>query len=406
MLTGRKYKLPLTDEQADYAERIAAICRAVWNTGLHQRREYRQRGAWMNYNAQAGELAEAKDEHRWLAEAPSHVLQQTLRDLDRACREHGTFRVKPRAKRHWSPSFRFPVGSQITVQRLSKRQGRARLPKLGWVLFRWSRHLDGAVRSATISRDGRHWFVSFLVEDGTQTPGQHASTSAIGVDRGVVTAVACSDGTLRDREFTTPGERARYVRLQRQLSRQGKGSKNRDKTKARMRRLKRRERDRRDDFTTWTGTRLATRHATVVIEDLSTRNMTASAKGTVGEPGSGVRQKAGLNRAILDKGWHKLQLAITNAARSTGARVVKVPAPYTSQRCFECRTVDPASRESQARFRCTHCGHTDHADVNAAKNVLADGLSVSACRDLQPSGGSVKQEPAGTRKVLPHQPAA
>src|SRR3979490_2501446 len=81
MLTGRRYRLNLTPEQADYAEMVGGICRAVWNTALEQRRAYRQRGGWINYNEQAGQLADAKTEH--------DVLQQTLMDLDRACREHG-----------------------------------------------------------------------------------------------------------------------------------------------------------------------------------------------------------------------------------------------------------------------------------------------------------------------------
>lgn len=60
MLTGRRFRVELTDEQGEYAERIAGACRAVWNTGLEQRRAYRRRGAWMDYRKQAGELAEAK----------------------------------------------------------------------------------------------------------------------------------------------------------------------------------------------------------------------------------------------------------------------------------------------------------------------------------------------------------
>ncbi|MDN5758422.1 MAG: helix-turn-helix domain-containing protein, partial [Tomitella sp.] len=127
MLTGRKYKLLLTDEQADYAEQVGNVCRSVWNTALHQRREYRRRGGWMNYTPQAGELAEAKREYPWLVQAPSHVLQQTLRDLDAACREHGTFRVNWRAKRGWSSSFRFPAGMHITVERVG---GRTRVRRL------------------------------------------------------------------------------------------------------------------------------------------------------------------------------------------------------------------------------------------------------------------------------------
>ena len=187
-------------------------------------------------------------------------------------------RCKWRCARRWSPSFRFPAGNLITVERLGKKWGRCKLPKLGWVRFRWSRALGGQVRSATVGRDGRDWFISFLVEDGRTTPEKHVSTTAVGVDRGVAVALACSDGTLRDREFRTPGEARRYRKLQKKLARQRKGSANRKKTVAAMRRIKRRERDRRQDFVSWTANRLATRHGMVAIEKLNTRNMTRSAQ--------------------------------------------------------------------------------------------------------------------------------
>lgn len=403
MLTGRKYRLILTLEQAERCELFGGICRSVWNTALEQRREYRRRGAWINYNDQAAQLSDAKADHGWLKQAPSHVLQQALMDLDRACREHGTFRVQWRSGRRWSPSFRFPAGKQITIERLGRKCGRAKLPKLGWVRFRWSRPLGGIVRSATVSRGGNHWYVSFLVEDGATTPERHvAPDSGVGVDRGVATAVATSDGDLLDREFRTAGEARRYRRFQQKLARQRQGSANREKTLAAMRLAKRRESQRRDDFCRQAANQLASNNALVAIEDLRTRNMTSSAKGTVEEPGKRVAQKSGLNRSILDKGWHKLQLAFENVARYTGAQIVKVPPAYTSQTCAACHSVDPKSRESQAVFRCTQCGHTEHADVNAAKNILAAGRAVAACGDLGVAR-SVKQEPAGTREVLPHQ---
>ena len=403
MLTGRRYLLNLTPEQADYAEMVGGICRAVWNTALEQRRAYRQRGGWINYNEQAGQLADAKTEHDWLKAAPSHVLQQPLMDLDRACRAHGTFKIRWRSSRRWSPSFRFPAGKQITVERLGRKRGRVKLPKLGWVRFRWSRPLGGAVRSATVSRDGRDWFVSLLVEEAT-TPERHvAPNSAVGVDRGVAAAVATSDGDLLDREFRSSGEAKRYRRLQKKLARRGKGSANRKKTISAMRRIKRREINRRSDFCAKTAHQLATRNALVAIEDLRIRNMTRTARGTVAEPGRNLKQKAGLNRAILDKGWHKLQLAVENVARYTGTTIVKVPAAYTSQTCSACHSVSPNNRESQAVFRCLTCGHTEHADVNAAKNILAAGQAVTARGDLA-TRRSVKQEPARPQ-VPAHQPA-
>jgi putative transposase len=213
MLTGRRFRVEFTEEQLEYAEQVGSVCRAVWNTGLEQRRIYRRRGAWMNYREQASELAAAKAEHRWLAEVPGHCLQQTLMDLDKACRAHGTFKVRWRSGRRWAPSFRFPEGNKMVVERLNRRRGRVKLPKLGWVKFRMSRALDGeTVRSATVSRDGRHWFVSFLVEDGQGVPVEHgAPGTAVGVDRGVAAAIATSDGELIDREFCTVGERRRAV---------------------------------------------------------------------------------------------------------------------------------------------------------------------------------------------------
>lgn len=132
MLTGRRFRIEFTEQQEAFAERIGSVCRAVWNIGLEQRREYCRRRAWMNYREQAGELAAAKAEHPWLAEVPGHCLQQALMDLDKACREHGTFRVRWRSGRRWVPSFRCPEGSKMVVERLNRRHARVKLPKLGW----------------------------------------------------------------------------------------------------------------------------------------------------------------------------------------------------------------------------------------------------------------------------------
>ncbi|MEU3307522.1 transposase [Nocardiopsis sp. NPDC006832] len=385
------------------------LCRAVWNTALDQRRQYVDRytrgrqGGFCGYHLQAAQLAEAKAEEPWLKVAPSHVLQQTLKDLDRACREKGTFKVRWRAKYRWSPSFRFPAGNLITVEKLNRKWSRAKLPKLGWVRFRSSRPIGGIIRSATVSRKGGRWFVSFLVEDGLLTPEHHPGTP-VGVDRGVKVAATLSTGRFHDRPFASPGEKARHLRLQRKLARKKKGGANRAKILKSLGRIATRAVDRRTDFCARLARQLTTRHSMVVLENLRTTNMTASAKGTPEEPGKRVRQKSGLNRAILDKGWHRLELALRNAARRTGTRIVLVDPAYTSQTCYRCKVVDANSRESQAEFVCTSCAHTDHADVNAAKNILhAAGHAVSACGDLGVAR-SVKQEPAPPRGQA-HQPA-
>jgi putative transposase len=391
MLAGRRFRVELTDAQALLAQQTADACRAVYNVGLEQRREYRRRGAWMNYEQQAHELVDAKTDHGWLKEVPGHCLQQALMDLDKACRERGTFKVRWRSARRWAPSFRFPEGGKMEVEKLNRRTSRLKLPKLGWVKFRASRYLDGeTIRSATLTRDGKHWFVSLLVDDGHTTPEAHARPgTAVGVDRGVAVAVATSAGDLLDQVFTTPGERRRALWLQRKLCRAAKGSANRNKTRDALGKVRARERRRRQDFCQKTANQLAHDNALVVLEKLPVRNMTRRAK-PVADPAkaakylpNGGSAKSGLNRAILSKGWYRFELALKSAARYSGTQVVKVPAAFTSQRCSACGHVDPKSRESQAVFRCTNCSRpAEHADVNAAKNILAAGLlAVSACGD-------------------------
>jgi putative transposase len=384
MLTGRRYLLALTAEQAEQAEQFGAICRAVWNTGLEQRREYRRRGAWVNYVEQARQMAEAKKDPdcAWLAGAPSHILQQTLRDLEKACKTHGTWKVRWRSRAKTSPAFRFPDPKHIQVERLNRRWGQVRLPKLGWVRFRWTRPLGGTIRNATVTRDGGRWYISFCVEDGI-TEAAPNGKPAVGVDRGVAVAVATSDGAMHDRQFATPGEQRRLRRLQQRLARsrrvhgRTRRSKRRDAVRAQLGRLNARIRARRADFAAQTAHHLVTRHGLVAVEDLRVKNMTRSAKGTRDAPGKNVRQKAGLNRSILNKGWGGFLLALEHAARYHGATVVKVNPAYTSQRCSRCNLVHANSRESQAEFACTGCGHRDNADVNAAKNILAAGLAVT-----------------------------
>ncbi|WP_269430428.1 transposase [Mycobacterium haemophilum] len=115
-----------------------------------------------------------------------------------------------------------------------------------------------------------------------------------------------------------------------------------------------------------------------------------------------------MNKAILGKGWYRFEQALTSVSRYTGTQVIKVPAAFTSQRCSACGHVDPKSRESQAVFRCTTCSTpAQHADVNAAKNILAAGLAVTACRETATPAGVVvtsTQEPAGNREELLLQP--
>jgi IS605 OrfB family transposase len=399
VLVGRRYRLSLTADQIDLAERTAAACRFVWNLCLDQRLAAHEVGARRpTYTDQAHEVAALKVDLPWLREPPSQTLQQTLLDLDRACRTHHVHKVHFRKRRTWQPSFRFPDPKQIRVLRLAKHWGRVVLPKFGACRFRWSRELGGDVRNVTIRQDAGNWYVSFCVDDGRQSTPPNRLPE-VGIDRGVTVAVATSDGVFYDRTFKTSGEKRQLVRLQRRMSRQRRGSCRRSATRRKISRLRLRERRRRQDFVQQTAHGLASKHGLVVLEDLRVRNMTASARGTLEVPGRHVRQKAGLNRAILDKGWGQLRLALLSQGRDHGCEVLVVPAAYTSQTCSACGYVAARSRESQARFCCVACGFESHADVNAARVILAAGQAVTGRGGLA-TGQPMNRQPPDTPQLF------
>jgi len=113
----------------------------------------------------------------------------------------------------------------------------------------------------------------------------------------------------------------------------------------------------------------------VVIEKLQLANMTASAKGTKEKPGKRVKQKAGLNRAILQASPGKVADRLRYKAEERGGTLLEVPAAHTSDTCRMCGHSDKLNRKSQAEFVCVKCGHQEHADTHAAKNILAKGLA-------------------------------
>ena len=125
-------------------------------------------------------------------------------------------------------------------------------------------------------------------------------------------------------------------------------------------------------------TRMAKNHGLLVVEDLQVKNMTSSATGTMQEPGRQVRQKAGLNRALLAQAFAEFRRQLTYKAAWSGARLIVVSPRHTSQRCSRCGHTASENRASQAVFCCLACGHRDQADYNAACNILAAGIAASA----------------------------
>ena len=165
-----------------------------------------------------------------------------------------------------------------------------------------SRPIEGEIRNVTVSLPGGYWFASIQTEMAVADP-VYASATAIGIDRGVANLLILSDGPVFEGAKSPKRMLRKLAQEQRKLSHKTKFSNNWKKQRDRIARLHIRIADARLDAIHKATTSISKNHAVVCLEDLRTRNMTRSARGTVDNPGSHVRQKAGLNRSILDMGW-------------------------------------------------------------------------------------------------------
>jgi putative transposase len=374
-----RYRLLPTPAQEAVLRDHCGHARYVWNLAVEQHSHWRPgRASAPGYLEQCRQLTQARAEHPWLAVGSQTVQQQALRDFAQAMTaffDPGNPAGRPswrKAGRH--EGFRIVGrGRQWDVRRLSRKVGQVRVPKAGWVRFRWSRAVPPDAKSyrVTMDRAGR-WHIAFAVIPApVPAPG---NGQAVGIDRGVAVSAALSTGQMLHAPALTGRERTRLRRLQRKLARAKRGSNRRGRVRHAIARLRARESDRRTDWAEQASTGIARRFDLIRVEDLQIGNMTRSAKGTRENPGRNVRQKAGLNRGILRSGWGLLVRRLEDKAPG---RVEKVRPAFTSQRCSACGQVDRDSRESQAVFRCTACGFACHADVNAAKNIAA-GHAVTA----------------------------
>lgn len=368
---GYRARLYPTAEQAARLTRWSGTARFIWNLARDQRRWHPGVGKVR----QSLDLTELRQEVEWIADLPRQVGQEVLADLDVAWQRCWAGLARdPALKRRGQPiGLRFP--RNVEVRRLNRRWGAIRLSKIGELRFRWTRPLAGEVRNATVSCAAGGWYVALCLRVGVP-PTERSGLSPVGVDRGVEVAFMTSDGEALHREMWTAAEKTRLLALERRKARQIKGSNRYARTCRSIASLHARAADRRRDFAHKTSTHLAKTHGLVAIEALVVPNMTRSARGTIDAPGRQVRQKAGLNRAILDKGWGLVIKQLRWKCADNGGPLVEVPARNTSLTCPVCGLVSPLNRPMRAVFVCVGCGHSDHADVNAAINIRERGIKL------------------------------
>ncbi|RKN08604.1 RNA-guided endonuclease InsQ/TnpB family protein [Streptomyces radicis] len=383
-----RYRFYPTDGQAAELSRTFGCVRLVYNKALEERtRAWYGEQRRVSYAQSSAALTEWKKTEglAFLGEVSSVPLQQALRHLQTAFANF--FAKRAGYPRHKSRK-RSRASAEYTRSAFAWREGELTLAKMSGPLdIRWSRPLPGGVEpsTVTVSRDAAgRWFVSLLCED-TMVPAP-ATTNAVGVDAGITSLVTLSTGEKITNPRHERRDRARLARAQRQLSRKAKGSNNREKARRKVARVHARIADRRRDFLHKLTTRLVRENQTVVIEDLTVRNLLKNGR---------------LARAISDAAWTELRSMLEYKCAWYGRDLVVIDRFFPSSKlCGACGTVREKLPLNVRTWTC-ECGAVHDRDVNAARTILAAGLAAAACGDgVRPQRessrtrqSSMKQEP-------------
>ncbi|MFI6493046.1 RNA-guided endonuclease InsQ/TnpB family protein [Streptomyces sp. NPDC050564] len=362
-----KYRFYPTDAQAAELSRTFGCVRKVYNMALAARTEAWERQERVNYHQTSALLTQWKqtEELAYLNEVSSVPLQQSLRHLQVAFTNFLGKRAKyPRFKSRKKSR----KSAEYTTSAFRFREGELTLAKMAEPLgIVWSRPLpEGAKPSTvTVSQDAAgRWFVSLLVEDPAIQP-LAGNGRAVGIDVGLSHLLTLSTGEKIANPLHERRDRARLALAQRRLAKKAQGDgANRAKARRKVARIHARITDRRRDHLHKLTTRLVRESQTLVIEDLTVRNMV---------------KNRNLARAISDAAWTEFRSMLEYKAAWYGREVIAVDRFFPSSKlCSHCGTLAEKMPLNVRTWTCD-CGTVHDRDVNAAKNLLAAGLAVSVC---------------------------
>src|SRR5712691_3608962 len=374
-----QYRIYPTQEQAHILARTFGCCRYVYNWALRARTDaFFQRGERLSYNQLAVLLTDLKkqEETAWLSEVSSVPLQQSLHHLDRAFRnffegraEYPTFHKKHgvQAATYAANAFTWN-GHSLTLAKMDTPLD-----------IHWSRPLPKGCKptTVTVSKDcADRYFVSILVEEDIKhLPGVNKQ---VGLDLGLKSMVITSDGHTSGNPTFFARDEKKLAKAQRRHAKKKKGSQNRRKAQLKVARIHAKIVDRRRDYQHKLSTEIIRENQVVCVESLHVKNMVQNHK---------------LAKAISDVGWSEFVRQLEYKAEWYGRTLIKIDKWYPSSKCcFDCGHVLDSLTLDIRHWTCPQCGVQHDRDINAAKNVLAAGLAVSACGEaVRP--GAVKTKP-------------
>jgi len=374
-----KYRFYPTDEQKSILAQTFGCVRFVYNWGLSNRKiAYFQHGQSLYYNDLAAMLASLKKQYPWLALVSSVPIQQALRHLDRAFvnffedrAEYPTFKKKrnEQSATYASNAFKWD-GKTLSLAKMNE--------PLDIV---WHRSLPKGSKpsSVTVSKDCAHrYFVSILVEEDMKPLA--VTPKMVGLDLGIKSMVALSTGESVGNPHYAASDEKKLAKAQRRHARKKKGSKNRNKARLKVAKVHARINDRRRDYQHKLSTRIVHENQVMCVESLAVKNMV---------------KNHSLAKAISDVGWGEFVRQLEYKSNWYGRTLVKVDRWYPSSKtCHACKHVLDSLTLDIREWVCPECGVVHDRDTNAALNILAEGLSVTAC------GGNVRPVRAKARQAV------
>lgn len=358
-----RFRMRPTKAQETALYRMAGARRFVYNWALDRRkRYYAEHGKGITAKQLSSEMTALKNQPDtlWLKEVDSQMLQQALKDVDRAFEAFFKKRSRfPQFRSKKAGHFAFRVPQRVKIE-----SGKVYIPKVGWVRIRQSREVEGNTKSATFKRDTiGHWYVAVTTEFEMPDAEPPAPTNPVGVDLGLKDFLVLSNGErVPAPKFARKADK-KLRRAQKDLSRKKPGSRRREKAKHRVARIHNKVSNQRSDFLHKLTTNLTREYDCICVEDLSTKGLA----------------KTKLSRSILDAAFGEFLRQVEYKATWSFKRSVKVGRFFPSTKlCSECGVVNPDLTLSDRTWLCSSCGAQHDRDLNAAGNILAEGIRLVA----------------------------